>query len=81
MSTVIQKWGNSLGVRIPSDLARKQRLTEGESVEVVETKRGVEIRVVKNDRDINLSSMVKRITSENLHEKEGWGGPRGHEVW
>lgn len=34
MTTKIQKWGNSLAVRLPRDIARELRLREGSEVAV-----------------------------------------------
>ena len=34
MITTVQKWGNSLGVRIPKPLAEDTRLHEGSQVDV-----------------------------------------------
>ncbi len=36
MKTVIQKWGNSLGVCIPSYMARGLSLKTGSSIEILE---------------------------------------------
>jgi len=36
METVVQKWGNSLGIRIPRGLALEFHLKNGTPVEIVE---------------------------------------------
>ena len=34
METVVQKWGNSFGIRIPSNLAKDLKLKTGEAVQI-----------------------------------------------
>ena len=80
METSIQKWGNSLGVRLPKQLAEKQSLKAGTKVLVTETKTGVSIEVVKNQTR-TLAQMIKSITPANLHKEVDWGAPVGKEVW
>lgn len=35
MATIVSKWGNSLAVRIPQNLAKEINLTEGSEVELI----------------------------------------------
>ncbi len=43
-SVTLGKWGNSLAVRIPGDLASSARLTEGDQVEIEAVARTLVIR-------------------------------------
>jgi len=81
METNIQKWGNSLGVRLPKVLAEKHALTEGVAVEVREDEKGLVIRIVRGTKKQSLSKLVRGITPENLHRETAWGGTVGNEVW
>lgn len=80
METKIQKWGNSLGVRLPKALAQKQSLKEGARVVVTESKKGLSIEVVKETKE-TFDSLVNQITPENRHDPADWGEPIGREVW
>ncbi len=80
METNIQKWGNSLGVRLPKGIADRQSLKEGSRVLVTETKTGIAIEVVKKKRR-TLDDMLKGMTKDNLHEEVDWGKPVGKEIW
>lgn len=80
METNIQKWGNSLGVRLPKSIAMSKSLKAGSRVLVTETKTGISIEVVKRERR-TLDDMLKGITKENLHEEVDWGKPVGNEIW
>lgn len=50
MSTVIlTKWGNSIGVRIPSNILKEAHLSEGEKLDItINKKGGVVLMPVKN---------------------------------
>jgi antitoxin MazE len=75
MRTTVRKWGNSLGVRIPSGVAADARLEEGAQVEI--TLRGGELVIVPV---LSLAELVARITPDNLPELSD-DAPRGAELW
>lgn len=80
METTIQKWGNSLGVRLPKSIATNQSLTAGSRVTVKETKTGISIEIAKK-KTRTLADMLKGITKDNLHDEVDWGKPVGSEIW
>ncbi len=80
MKTVIQKWGNSLGVRIPKSVAQKGMLTEGTRVAVSEDKGHIIIRTVSNDTE-SLSDLLSNVTDTNLHTETQWNESQGKEIW
>ena len=80
METTIQKWGNSLAVRLPKAVAQKLALRPGTRVRVYEEKRGVIISSVPSKR-LSLRERVNLIRPEHLHGETPWGKPRGKEVW
>lgn len=75
MRTNIRKWGNSLGVRIPTLLAADARLVDGAEVDV--TVRDGELVIVPV---LSLVELVAQITPENLPELID-DSPRGVELW
>lgn len=80
MTTVLQKWGNSLALRIPSSFAKDIRLHQGSEVEVslVEGKMVME---PKGKTKPSLAKMLKGITDTNRHSEQPYGGPKGREAW
>lgn len=54
----IQRWGNSLAVRIPSEVARSAKLTAGQPVEVSVQEVGVAI-VPIGPRDMSLAERLQ----------------------
>lgn len=81
METNIQKWGNSLGVRLPKSIADSQSLKAGSRVVVTETASGIAIDVVKKKKYNTLEEMLAGVTDENIHEEMDWGTSVGKEIW
>jgi antitoxin MazE len=82
MSTTVQKWGNSLGVRIPKGVAAQVNLTDGTEVEF-ETAGGVlTIRPARRRRrtKYKLSDLLAKMKGPNPHG-EMFGRPVGREIW
>ena len=81
MNTKVQKWGNSLAVRLPSELAKKLSVTDGTSVRLTERNGVVELTRVKKPEAYSLKELLSRITPENMHAETDWGVPVGKEIW
>lgn len=73
----VQKWGNSLGVRVPKPLAQKLGFTEGTPVEVEVDNHGLVIR----RKQYSLEELLSGVTPENLHGEVDTGLPIGREGW
>ena len=80
METTIQKWGNSLAVRLPKAVTQKLALRPGTRVRVYEEKREVIISPARGGQK-SLKELVGMITRENLHAETDWGDARGKEIW
>ena len=82
MTSKIHKWGNSLAIRIPANLAKELHLSSGSSVEIKSTKAGALIVPIQvKQKKVSLSEMMRGITKEQLHEVVEWGKPAGKEIW
>lgn len=80
MQTKIQKWGNSLGLRIPKLFAGDTGVRDGSIVEIT-IKNGQLIVNPVRRKKCNLNDLVSKITSSNIHDEIDWGDPVGREVW
>jgi len=78
MQTRVQRWGNSLALRIPKAVADDLGLSNNGQVEL--TVRKGKLVVAPASRP-QLTDLVARITAENLHAAEDCGMPVGREVW
>jgi antitoxin MazE len=81
MATTVQKWGNSLGIRIPKSVAEQVGLENGTRVEF-ETKNGVlTIRPShRRRRKYKLSELLAKMKGPNPHGEAFPGGPVGREI-
>jgi len=80
MDTRIQKWGNSLGVRIPKEIINKTELREGSCVKISNNKGRILIEECAYELP-NLKSLVRKISPSNLHKATGWDNSYGKEAW
>ena len=80
METRIQKWGNSLAVRIPKPIAAQLGLANHSSVEL--SLRGTELVItpVKHP-DLKLADLLAGVTEDNLHGEIDTGTLVGKETW
>ncbi|MCF7946637.1 MAG: AbrB/MazE/SpoVT family DNA-binding domain-containing protein [Spirochaetia bacterium] len=78
METVIKKWGNSLGIRIPSLIAKDLSLKEGSSVEIEDDRGRI---VIKPKKQNDLKEMLEHIDNQNIHGEFETEGPAGNEAW
>lgn len=81
MTTKVQKWGNSLAVRISSSAAKRLGLKAGSKVQTRASFRELIIEPVGTRRMETLEELVAQITPENRYEKIDWGPRRGNEIW
>lgn len=78
MSAKIQKWGNSLGVRIPKTVIEKLNLTENSEVEIEHKNGAIVIFPVK--KKYSLDALLGQITKDNCHQEDEFA-TEGNAVW
>ncbi len=78
MATIISRWGNSLGVRIPKEALERAHLHEGDEISIEATDHGVLLRSAKPQL---LEELIAAIRPENLHDETSTGAPVGNEIW
>lgn len=80
MKTRIQKWGNSLALRIPKPFAEEAHLREDCTVDV-SVRNGKLVVVAVAEPEYTLADLVAQITPQNRHSETETGKPVGNEVW
>jgi antitoxin MazE len=80
MVTKIQKWGNSLGLRIPKSFAKEAGVEEGSAVDISIQGDRIVIKTVRPTR-YELDDLLSRVRKDNLHDEIDTGEPIGREVW
>jgi antitoxin MazE len=82
MTTKVQRWGNSQGLRIARTLLKDARIAIGDEVDLVVDDGVILIRPVGRVRGkYSLKKLVARIPKDYRAEEVSTGRPRGKEVW
>ena len=79
MRTKIQKWGNSLALRIPKSFAEETQVEAGSTVDLSINDGTLVVRPVDTPQ-YQLDDLLAQITAENLHEEISTGSPVGREA-
>lgn len=80
MNATVQKWGNSLALRIPKSIAKDVDLHQGSMVELGIVEGDLVVKP-KKGRKLSLARMLRDVTKDNLHSETDWGGLTGKETW
>jgi antitoxin MazE len=78
MTTAIQKWGNSLALRIPSAVARQIRVENGDKVELRVESGALTIRAARPR--YQLAKLLKKMKPSSGHGEVDWGKSVGREA-
>ena len=80
METRVQRWGNSLALRIPKLLAAEAGLTENSPVQL--TLRDKQLVVVPLTKaTLSLTALLAQVTDQNLHHEVDTDPAVGGEAW
>jgi pemI family protein len=77
MQAVVQKWGNSLGLRIPSLWAKDNNIKNGSKIEIIAEKGKMTILPQKK----SLEDFMNLVTDKNLHSEINTFEAVGKEEW
>jgi antitoxin MazE len=80
MKTRVQKWGNSLALRIPKSFATEVGLDNDSSVEVHLEEGRLVVEPLQEPR-VTLKKLLAQVTEDNVHHEIDTGVAAGKEVW
>jgi antitoxin MazE len=80
MLTKVQKWGNSLALRIPKAFALDAQLENDTVVEVSLVDGQIVIKPVTAP-NWTLEQLLKGVNSKNIHQETDTGNAVGNETW
>lgn len=80
MKVQVQKWGNSLALRIPKSFAVESKIGQGSTVEV-SLERGKIVVTPVLGPELTLEDLLSKVNKRNLHGEIEFGGPVGSEAW
>ena len=82
MVAKIQKWGNSQGLRINSQLLKDAGISIGDEVDIGVHEGFIVVTPRRRIRGkYNLEQLVSRIPKDYQTEEVKWGEPCGKEAW
>jgi len=79
MVTKIQKWGNSLGIRIPKSFAKEAQVGAGSRVDLAVKAGRLTITPIR-PQGYDLETLLAGVTPANLHAEVDTGKPMGSEL-
>jgi len=80
MRSHVQKWGNSLALRIPKSFAAEAGLEKESAVEISLEAGKVVVTPVAKPK-FTLEKLLAGVTRENLHHEVETGPASGNEIW
>ena len=80
MTTTIQKWGNSQGVRIPKVILDTVNWAENEQIILVVNNGKIIMEKAKNKRK-NIKELFENYKGKYEPTEMDWGEPKGEEIW
>ena len=80
MLTKVQKWGNSLALRIPKSFAADAQIENDSFVEISLVEGQLIVKPVAMSK-WTLEQLLAGVTKDNIHHEMDTGAPLGNEVW
>ena len=80
MNTRVQKWGNSLAIRIPKPFASELGLDNDSEVQLSYQDGKLIISPLPIPK-YHLSDLLPKVRKSNLHRQVDTGTPQGREAW
>ncbi len=82
MTTMIQKWGNSQGVRIPKVILDSVNWSENEKIVIIVDNGKLVIEKAKEEhKRKNIKELFKDYKEDYTPVEIDWGKPEGDEIW
>jgi antitoxin MazE len=80
MHAKVQKWGNSLALRIPKAFAVDTKLENDSMVEISVVEGQIIVKPLVKP-EWTLEELLAGINQENIHNEIDTGNAKGNEVW
>ncbi len=79
MKATIQKWGNSLAIRIPKNITKDSGVSEGSNIDIIVENGKIVLSPI--EKEYSLNELLKNITIDNIHSEISTGDQTGGEIW
>ena len=81
MTTSIQKWGNSQGIRLPKMLLDSVQWTENEKIVILVDNGKLIIEKAPKPKRKNIKELFEDYNGDYKPVEIDWGKPKGDEIW
>ncbi len=81
MTTTIQKWGNSQGVRIPKILLDSVNWSENEKIVIIVNNGKLVIEKANEHKRKTIKELFENYNGDYEPTEIDWGEPKGEEIW
>ena len=81
MLAKVQKWGNSLALRLPKAVAAEAEVLLDSPVDISVRDHIIVITPLREKNSYDLDDLLAGVTPDNLHGATDFAGPVGKEVW
>lgn len=81
MLAKVQKWGNSLALRLPKALADEIDVQLDSPVNISVQGHAIVIEPVREQKVYSLEQLLAGVREDNLHREADYGSSEGKEVW
>ena len=80
MEIILQKWGNSDGIRIPSTILKSLNIKTNDKLNIEQIDDKIVISK-STKKKISLKEEFEKYNGDNLSKDYEWDKPRGKEIW
>jgi antitoxin MazE len=80
MRVQIQKWGNSLALRIPKAFVQETHLCQGSTVDIGIKESCIIVKPLAQKK-FSLKSLLAGVKKSNIHQEEDFGRNERLETW
>lgn len=81
MTTNIQKWGNSQGIRLPKSILDALNWSINEKIIIDMHEDHIVIKTAVPKKHKSIEELFKDYNDEYVPEEIDWGTPTGKEIW
>ena len=81
MTTTIQKWGNSQGIRLPKYILEAINWNEDEKLDIKTENGKIVIEKTAQRERKNIKELFANLDGEYTPTDIDWGEPVGKEIW
>lgn len=81
MTTTIQKWGNSQGVRLPKHMLEVLKWSSNEKIVIIAQDNKIIIKQAEPKKRKTIDEIFDGYNGNYVPEEIDWGDPTGGEIW